>query len=291
MTGIPPDPASPERRRPGPAKRALAQNFLVDKNLQKKIAAELQAEPGDTVLEIGPGHGELTGHLLGGVRRLVLIEKDRALAGDLVQRWGDREDVDVRLADALEMDLGSFVHPHDPLRVLSNVPYNITSPLLFAFLAIRPPARRIVVTVQKEVAERIVAGPGTRTYGALSVGVQAISTAEIAFKVGRQAFRPVPDVDSAVVRIDPDPTRCERTDSTALRVVTRLFFGRRRKQLQKILRTAPELSLEARQVAELCERLDLDPRSRPEELDPEIFVRMSEILLPTPEIEGAGPDP
>ncbi len=291
MTDIPPDPATPERRSPGPAKRALAQNFLVDKNLQKKIAAELGAEPADTVLEVGPGHGELTRHLLGDVSRLVLIEKDRSLAGDLVERWGDREDVDVRPGDALAMDLASLVQPHEPLRVLSNVPYNITSPLLFAFLAIRPPARRIVVTVQKEVAERIVAEPGTRTYGALSVGVQALSTAEIAFKVGRQAFRPVPDVDSAVVRIDPDPVRCERTDSAALRVVTRLAFSRRRKQLQKILRTAPELSLEAQQVAALCERLGVDPRSRPEELDPEIFVRMSEILLPAPKIEATGSDP
>jgi 16S rRNA (adenine1518-N6/adenine1519-N6)-dimethyltransferase len=287
----PPPEFVPPERRAGRAKRALAQNFLIDQNLQKKIAAELEAEASDTVLEVGPGHGELTGHLLGRVRRLVLIEKDQLLAADLSARWGDREDVEVYSADALETDLGGLADPRRPLRVLSNVPYNITSPLLFAFLAIRPPARRIVVTIQKEVAERIVARPGTKSYGALSVGVQAIATAAIAFKVGRQAFRPTPEVDSAVVRIDPDPDRCEAIDASALRVLTRMAFGRRRKQLQKILRTAPELSLDARQVAELCERLDLDPRSRPEELDPAVFVRMAEILVPGRGIERAGSSP
>lgn len=262
------------------AKRSLSQNFLLDPNLQRKTVSELEAGPEDTVLEIGPGHGELTQHLIGRVRRIVVVEKDAGLASDLAQRWRDEAGVTVHPGDALKIRLADLVEPGRPLRILSNVPYNITSPLLFAFLAMRPPPVRIVVTVQREVAERIVARAGTRVYGALSVGVQSVADASIAFRVARSAFRPVPDVDSAVVRIEPDPRRCERVDTESLRATTRAFFSRRRKQLQKILRSAPELGLDARAVEELCERLGLDPRSRPEQLGPETFVRLAEILFP-----------
>lgn len=266
-------------RSAGYAKRSLSQNFLRDPNLQKKTVAELRAGPQDTVLEIGPGHGELTQHLIGLPRRIVVVEKDEALARELAARWANREELVVHSGDALVMPLADLVHPAARLRVLSNVPYGITSPLLFAVLAIRPPAVRIVVTVQKEVAERIVARPGTRAYGALSVGVQAISDVRIAFRVARTAFRPVPDVDSAVVRLDPDPHRARALNGEALRTVTRAAFSRRRKQLQKILRSSPEFRLNAGEVAAVCESLDLDPRSRPEELSPATFVRLSEALL------------
>lgn len=272
--------AGRRRRR---AKRSLSQNFLVDPNLQRKVVAELEAESGDEVLEVGPGHGELSEHLVGRVHRLVLVEKDRELAADLEERWGGRPDVEIVEGDALELDLRERTDVRRPLRVLSNVPYAITSPLLFRFLALRPPARRIVVTVQKEVAERIVGSPGSRAYGALSIGVQAVADVSLAFGIGRGAFRPVPDVDSAVVRVEPDPERCARVDPDALRRVTRAAFGRRRKQLQKILRTAPELSAAVPDPDALCERLGLDPRARPATLDPGAYVRLAELLATSDE--------
>jgi 16S rRNA (adenine1518-N6/adenine1519-N6)-dimethyltransferase len=250
--------------------------------------SELEAAPGDTVLEIGPGHGELTQHLIGRVRRIVVVEKDDALAMDLAEKWKDEAGMRVHSGDALEISLDDLVDPKRPLRVLSNVPYAITSPLLFAFLAIRPSPARIVVTIQREVAERVVARTGTRTYGALSVGVQAVAAARIAFRVPRSAFRPVPDVDSAVVRIEPDPRKCESVDTESLRALTRALFGRRRKQLQKILRTSSDLQLDPRRVAELCESLGLDPQSRPEQLSPETFVRLAEILFPTGASDARG---
>ncbi|MGH7539948.1 MAG: 16S rRNA (adenine(1518)-N(6)/adenine(1519)-N(6))-dimethyltransferase RsmA [Gemmatimonadota bacterium] len=259
-----------------PAKRSLSQNFLVDPNLQRKIVEELGAGPADTVLEIGPGYGELSRHLVGRVARLVLVEKDATLAAQLAERWGGRDDVRVHEGDALALDLHDLLAWGRPFRILSNVPYHITSPLLFAFLALRPPAARIVVTVQKEVAERIVAPSGSRAYGALSVGVQSVADATLAFPVGRKTFRPVPEVDSAVVRIVPDPRRVERVDPAALRRVTRALFGRRRKQLQKILRSAPELAAAVRDPDAVCERLGVDPRARPETLEPDVFVRLAE---------------
>ena len=159
-------------------------------------------------------------------------------------------------------------------------PYNITSPLVFAFLELEPPADRIVLTVQREVADRIAAPPGIKAYGALSVGVQAVADASLAFRVGRQAFRPVPSVDSAVVRLEPRPDAVG-ADPAALRTLTRACFNRRRKQLQKTLRTAPELRF-AGDVDALLARLSIDPAARPETLDPPTFVRLAEALLGRP---------
>ncbi len=255
-------------------KRSLGQNFLVDPNTQRKIVEELHAEPDDVVLEIGPGHGELSQHLLGRVRRLVLIEKDHDLAGGLRDHWGEREDVQIVDADALKVDLAELCGGGVPFRIISNVPYNITSPLVFTFLAIRPSPTRILLTVQREVAERIVAAPGSKIYGALSVGVQAVADATLTFRVGRQAFRPVPDVDSAVVRIDPRPEALGGVEAPALRDLTRACFNRRRKQLQKILRTSPELGFDGDPAAFLA-NLDIDPSVRPETLAPATFVALA----------------
>lgn len=258
-------------------KRSLGQNFLVDPNLQRKVVEELGLEPGEAVLEVGAGRGELSRHLVGRASPLVLVEKDDALAAELERRWGRRDDVRVVHADALEVDLASLVSGR-AYRALSNVPYNVTSPLLFRFLALRPPPRLIVVTVQREVAERIVARPGTKDYGALTVGVWARGDATLAFEVARSAFRPVPAVDSATVRIEPDPRRLSMLPEPALRRLTRAAFGRRRKQLQTILRSAPEYGLSREEAVEVCRELDLDPRIRPERMPPDAFARLARRL-------------
>ena len=170
--------------------------------------------------------------------------------------------------DALELDLSALIPGGRAYRVLSNLPYAITTPLLFRILDMRPSSERVVVTVQQEVAERIVADPGSRTYGALSVGVQVRGSPHVAFRVGRSAFRPIPAVDSAVVVIDPDPTAPFGEEAAALRRLTRVIFGQRRKQLQKILRSAPEYRLSNQAVEKLAAAVGFDPRDRPEMLDP-----------------------
>jgi 16S rRNA (adenine1518-N6/adenine1519-N6)-dimethyltransferase len=260
------------------AKRSLSQNFLVDPNLQRKVVDALEAGPDDAVLEVGAGHGELSRHLVGGVRRLVLVEKDDDLAAGLVDRWGDRREVRVVHGDALEVDLPAELPAGGPYRVLSNLPYGVTSPLLFRFLRLEPAPERIVVTVQKEVAERIAAEPGSGDFGSLTVGIRTRARARIAFDVSRKAFRPVPDVESATVVIEPDPERIRDLPAEALRRLTRAAFSRRRKQLQKILRTAPPYRLDREEAEAVCGELGVDPRIRPERLAPEQFVELARRL-------------
>lgn len=257
------------------AKRSLGQNFLVDGNLQRKIVAALDASPDDVVLEIGPGKGALTRHLAGRVRHLVLVELDDALAAALEETYAGRQDVTVVHADVLEVDLSTLVEAPEKLRVLGNIPYNITTPIVFRFLE-RPRPADILVMVQREVADRILAAPGTSEYGALAVGVRSVASVEKVLDVPRTAFRPVPRVDSTVVRIRPDrPEPLTPDEEHDLRTLTRAAFQWRRKQLQKILRDHPDLALGRDAVERLEVSTGRDLRARPETLGPEAFVALS----------------
>jgi 16S rRNA (adenine1518-N6/adenine1519-N6)-dimethyltransferase len=242
------------------AKRSLGQNFLVDGNLQRKIVGALDPGPGDSVVEIGPGPGALTDHLVGRAGRLVLIELDRDLSADLARRWGDRPDVEVWSEDVLDVDLPARVERWSETKVVGNIPYNITTPILFHLLE-RPRPAEILLMVQREVADRIVAPPGGDGYGALSVGVQSVADPEFLFGVPRRAFRPTPNVDSAILRITPhDPPRLSLAEETRLRRLTRAVFQWRRKQMQKTLRDHPDLGLPREVVMRLGRTVDLTRR-------------------------------
>jgi len=255
------------------AKRSLSQNFLIDHNLRRKIVDSLEAGPDDAVVEVGPGHGELSEHLVGRVRRLVLVEKDDRLAPLLNDRWGDRSDVVVVHGDALTEDL-SILAGVPPYRFVSNVPYSITSPLIFRMLDVEPVPARIVVLVQEEVARRITAKPGGKVYGALSIGVQTRAEVRMAFRVGRKAFRPVPGVDSAVVVMKPI-AGIPRERIEATRTLARAAFSRRRKQLGTILRTAPEYRLSADEATAVSTAVGIDLRLRPEAIAPQPFFELA----------------
>jgi 16S rRNA (adenine1518-N6/adenine1519-N6)-dimethyltransferase len=186
------------------AKKFLGQHFLHDPRILGRIADAAQLRPDDDVIEIGPGRGALTRELLARGARLTGIEKDRDLIGDL-----RREFPLLRLAegDALELDWRQLAGVGDgPLIITGNIPYNITSPLLDK--ALTPPRpTRVVFLVQKEVADRLAAAPGTKAYGGLTVGVRAVAMVERIMTVGARSFQPVPRVDSAVVRLTPTPSR------------------------------------------------------------------------------------
>lgn len=249
------------------AKRRLGQHFLTDPRLLGRIADALGAGPEDTVVEIGPGHGGLTAALAERAGRVVAIEKDRELVPALREQFPQ---VTVVETDALEADWHALAGPR--FLVAGNIPYNITSPLIDKALE-APLPERIVFLVQKEVADRVTAAPGTAEYGALGVGVQSVARAERLFTVPAGAFRPRPQVDSAVLRLTPLESRLVPPAAQALfrRLVVALF-GFRRKQLGRGLRELTGWPAAA--VAMLLERVRLDPAARPEVLAPADFAAL-----------------
>jgi 16S rRNA (adenine1518-N6/adenine1519-N6)-dimethyltransferase len=265
-------------RAPRPAKRSLGQNFLVDPNIQRKIVAALGAQPADEVLEIGPGRGALTRHLAGRVRRLVLVELDDDLAQALADEYEGRADVSVVHADVLETELDTISDAPGALHVVGNIPYNITTPIIFHLLA-RPRPRQIVLMVQDDVADRIVAEVGTKEYGALSVGVRTVAQVERLFKVGRGSFRPVPGVDSRIIRIRPlVPEPLTADEEARLRRLVRASFQWRRKQLRRILRDHPDVARPEGVFEEAARQAGVDLADRPERLSPDQFVRLAAAL-------------
>jgi 16S rRNA (adenine1518-N6/adenine1519-N6)-dimethyltransferase len=254
------------------AKRRLGQHFLADPRILARIADALQAGPDDTVLEIGPGPGGLTEALLARAGRVIAIEKDRDLITPLRERFPA---VQVVEGDALELEWNHVVQP--PFLLAGNIPYNITSPLLDK--ALRPPRpARVVFLVQKEVADRVIAAPGTAEYGALSIGIQTSATVERLFTIPAGAFRPKPKVDSAVLRMTPlahPPIGDEARDSFRALVVG--LFGFRRKQLLRALR---ELTgWEGSRLSEVLAGLGFAETGRPEVISPEDFVRLHQSLV------------
>jgi 16S rRNA (adenine1518-N6/adenine1519-N6)-dimethyltransferase len=216
--------------------------------------------------------------MVGKVGRLLLVELDDALAADLARDLGGRGDVEVIHGDVLRIPFREHVRDPARLRVVGNIPYNITTPILFRRLE-RPRPLEIVLMVQEEVAERIVAAPGTKEYGALAVGVRTVAAAERLFRVGRGAFRPVPGVDSAVVRIRPlRPEPLGEREEERLRTLVRACFQWRRKQLGKILRDHPDLRLVPADAEAAAAAAGAGLHERPERLSPDVFVRLSATL-------------
>jgi 16S rRNA (adenine1518-N6/adenine1519-N6)-dimethyltransferase len=265
-------------RSAGRPKRSLGQNFLVDGNLQRKIVEALAPQPSDEILEVGPGTGALTRHIAGKCRRLILVELDEALAGALAEDYGERPDVRVLSLDILTLTLGEVSEDVARMKVVGNIPYNITTPILFHLLG-RPRPGEILLMVQKEVAERILASPGTSAYGALSVGIRSVATVERILTVPASAFRPRPKVDSAVVRIRPiRPEPLTAEEEKVLRTLTRALFQWRRKQTQSILRGHPELGLSRQELQRLEGETGFDLRRRPETFSPAELLRLSKAL-------------
>ena len=253
-----------------PNKR-LGQHFLADVGILNRIADALDPEPGETVIEIGPGHGTLTEVLLARGVKVIAIEKDRGLAAELGTRNAERGTAGLTVVqgDALDVDWHALVPRSDfrvpRFKVVGNIPYNITSPLLEK--ALTPPLpERIVFLVQLEVARRIAAAPGSKTYGGLSIGVQAQCRVEELFTVLPGSFRPPPKVKSALLRLTPLAEPLVRPDEVAaLRVFVAACFSRRRKQLHNAVPGATAAGLTA---------LGFDPKARPETLAPADFVRL-----------------
>ena len=257
-------------RRNPPVLKRFGQHFLTDKSVLAAIAASVAPQPGDTIIEIGPGRGVLTDELARFSNDLVAIEIDHLLSEQLKKRYESNLRVKVIEADVLDVGLSSLSTA--PFVVVGNVPYYITTPILFHVLQ-RPLPRHIVLLVQREVAERIVASPGSKQFGALSVNVQVAATAEIIRHVPPGAFSPPPKVDSAIVRITPRASSLVSDDEAdRFRPFVQGLFGMRRKQIGNVLRSVTQLS--PADAVSVLESLGIDPRARPETLAVSDFVSL-----------------
>jgi len=254
---------------PRPRKR-LGQHFLVDPTTLERIADALGPTASDVVIEIGPGRGALTDLLSQRAKRVIAIELDRDLVPYLRDRYHEAGNVDVIERDVLEVNLGEVAGSE--FLLAGNVPYYITTPILFHALEPPRPARAVYL-VQREVAERIVAPPGSRTYGALSVNVQAVARAELVARVPAGAFRPPPSVESAIVRLTPRPDPAvNQSVEAGFRSLVQDAFGLRRKQMRRVVRTIARLDADA--ADQVLAAAAIDPEVRPETLSPEDFARL-----------------
>jgi len=253
------------------AKRELGQHFLVDENILGVIGRLADLQPDDIVLEIGPGLGVLTRFLADRVSHVTAIEIDRSLETRLAERLDGAANVEVVFGDALRIDLTRLVPP--PLKLVANLPYNIATPIVVESLDRLPSIERWCVMVQREVADRFFATPGTKAYGAVSVLVQLAAERAGFHPVARTVFRPRPNVDSGLVAF----TRVELPpDYAAIKHVVQGAFAHRRKTLPNSLELAGITSRSGAAVA--LEELGLDSASRAEALRPDQFAELSRLL-------------
>lgn len=256
------EPAHPLPR----AKKRFGQNFLHDQNVIARILRAVAPQPGEAFIEIGPGPGALTAPLLQKVERLHVVELDREVIPYLQARCGQDPRLIVHQADALKVDYASLT-PQRPLRLVGNLPYNISTPLLFHLLRQAEAIADMHFMLQKEVVDRMCAAPGTDDYGRLTVTLAARAECTALFRVGPGAFTPAPKVESAIVRVRPRPAPFEVPDFDAYDRVVTAAFGQRRKTLSNALK--PLLSADEIRAA------GIDPTLRAERLSPAEFATLA----------------
>jgi len=249
------------------SKRHLGQNFLSDRSILNRIIQSASLDEADTVVEIGPGPGSLTRMLAERVQRLIAIELDHTLYERLRGDFIAYRNVEIIQGDALQFPfetIGQF-------KVVANIPYYITTPIIFRLLDARAHVKSMTLTIQKEVAERIVAKPGGKDYGVLSIMIQYFAGPELKFIIPREAFHPAPKVDSAVVymKILERPSAIVKNEELFFRLV-KTSFAQRRKTLSNSLKSFGE------GIKDLLISSGIDPQRRPETLSIAEFARLSD---------------
>ena len=262
------------RGRQPPVLKKFGQHFLSDNKILTAIVDALAPTPDDTVVEVGSGRGSLTDILVERSGRVIAVEIDRMLAANLRQRYKQQPNIEIIQEDFLEIDLRAVVG--EPYMLIGNVPYYITTPILFKSLE-PPMPRRSVFLVQREVAERMAAKAGDEAYGALTVNIAVIAGVEQVLTVPASAFSPPPKVESAVVRVTPLPSPLVRVEvREGFRTFVQAAFSNRRKQMQRVLRTVRGLAPD--QAAAILDTVRIDPAARPEVVAPEQFANLFEAI-------------
>ena len=263
--------------------KKFGQNFLIDGHVLDKIIAGAGVTKDDMVLEIGPGIGTMTQYLAEAAGKVVAVEIDRNLLPILQETLADYDNVKVIHADVLSLDLEKLVQEENggrPIKVVANLPFYITTPIIMALFEQHVPLANVTVMVQKEVAARMKSGPGSKDYGALSLAVQYYAEPYIVANVPCNCFMPRPNVDSAVIRLtryEEPPVQVK--DEKMLFKIIRASFNQRRKTLQNGLNNSSELNFTKDQIAAAIAEAGFSPSVRGEALTLEQFAKLTDILL------------
>lgn len=260
--------------------KSLGQNFLIDDNIVDKIVAGAGIGPSDKIIEVGPGIGTLTREMASRAGALMAVEIDKNLIPILADTLGDFENVKIVNEDIIKADIRGLIDENldgGPVKLVANLPYYITTPIIMRLLEEDINVTDIVVMVQKEVAERMNAQPGGKDFGALSVAVQFYCDTEIVAKVPRHLFVPQPNVDSIVIALRVRPERKYRVDNEDLFFkVAKAAFGQRRKTLLNSIASMGNLSKDM--VKEALEEAGIDPKRRGETLSLDEFANLSNVI-------------
>ena len=262
--------------------KKFGQNFLIDTHVLEKIIAAAGVTKEDCVLEIGPGIGTMTQYLAESARHVIAVEIDQNLIPILKDTLSAYDNVTVINQDILKVDIQALTQEYNggrPIKVVANLPYYITTPIIMGLFESHLPVKSITVMVQKEVAMRMQAGPGTKDYGALSLAVQYYAEPYLAANVPPNCFMPRPNVGSAVIRLQvhKNPDIRVKDESLMFRII-RASFNQRRKTLQNGLGNAPELPYTKEQIAAAIAEMGLTPTIRGEALSLAQFAQLSDIL-------------
>lgn len=262
--------------------KKFGQNFLIDGHVLDKIIAAAEVTKEDCVVEIGPGIGTLTQYLAEAARNVIAIEIDKMLIPILQETLADYDNVTVIHQDVLKTDLRELVREHNegrPVKVVANLPYYITTPIIMNLFESRLPVSSVTVMVQKEVAQRMQAGPGTKDYGALSLAVQYFAVPYIAANVPPNCFMPRPRVGSAVIRLTRhEKPPVEVADEQAMFQIIRASFNQRRKTLVNSLHNSPQISKTKEEILRALEQMGLPQTVRGEALTLEQFAALTDLL-------------
>ena len=260
--------------------KSLGQNFLIDDNIVDKIVAGAGIGPGDKIIEVGPGIGTLTREMASRAETLMAVEIDKNLIPILADTLGDYDNVKIVNEDIIKADIRGLIDENlggGPVKLVANLPYYITTPIIMRFLEENINVTDIVVMVQKEVAERMNAQPGVKDFGALSVAVQYYCDTEIVAKVPRHLFVPQPNVDSIVIALRVRPERKYKVDDEDLYFkVVKAAFGQRRKTLLNSISSMGSLAKD--QVQEALEEAGIDLKRRGETLSLDEFAILSNVI-------------
>ena len=262
--------------------KKFGQNFLIDTHVLEKIISAAGITKDDCVLEIGPGIGTMTQYLAENAGHVVAVEIDRNLIPILKETLADYDNVTVINEDILRVDIKALAEEYNggkPIKVVANLPYYITTPIIMGLFESGVPIDNITVMVQKEVADRMKEGPGSKDYGALSLAVQYYAEPEIVANVPPNCFIPRPNVGSAVIRLTRHKEMpVEVKDPALMFKIIRASFNQRRKTLQNGLGNAPELPYTKEQIAAAIAEMGLTPTIRGEALSLAQFAQLSDIL-------------